>query len=131
MLCLVGPVTAITPVIQKGGQGHMVAHQAQKSYYIQISPRFLWNSTCKHCTMSCPRVHMHGPHYKVYYARIAALLLKIQSLEVHLWLLQQKLSDATQDKTAIPLSEWDFRNKQSGWLCFPLLQGFLFTSTAY
>lgn len=57
---------------------------------------------------------MHGPHYKVYYARIAALLLKIQSLEVHLWLLQQKLSDATQDKTAIPLSEWDFRNKQSG-----------------
>lgn len=27
VLCLIGPVTAITPVIQKGGQGHMVAHQ--------------------------------------------------------------------------------------------------------
>lgn len=61
---------------------------------------------------------MHGKQYEVCYAKIAALLLKIHffAVQIPLWLLQQKhlFSVAAQDKTACPLSEWDFRNKQSG-----------------
>lgn len=31
--------------------------------------------------MSCPRIHMHGKHCEVCYAKIAVLLLKVQFLQ--------------------------------------------------